>query len=62
MYELEERHGVDLGVGYKNDHACSTFTSFIAREQQQLLVNATRFLAFKLMLVVMLEMWSLSYT
>ena len=38
--ELEERHGVDLGVGYKNDHACSPFTSFIPRKQQELSVNA----------------------
>ena len=23
--ELEERHGADLGQGYKNDHSCATF-------------------------------------
>ncbi len=33
--ELEERYGVDLEGGYKNDHACSVFTSFIAREQRK---------------------------
>ena len=38
--ELEEWHGVDLAGGYKNDHACSTFTSYIAREQQEILLNA----------------------
>ena len=37
--ELEERHGVDLAGGYKNDHACSTFTSYIAREQQEILLG-----------------------
>ena len=38
--ELEERHGVDLGAGYKNDHACATFISFIAKEQQEMLLNS----------------------
>ena len=28
--ELEESHGVNLGVGYKNNCACATFVSFIA--------------------------------
>ena len=32
--ELEERHGVDLGAGYKNDRACATFTEFISRDLQ----------------------------
>ena len=35
LCELEERHGVKLGLGYKNDHACSTFVEFIARDLQQ---------------------------
>ena len=38
--ELEERHGVDLGAGYKNDHARATFISFIAKEQQEMLLNS----------------------
>ena len=25
MCELEERHGAELGQGYKNDQACATF-------------------------------------
>ena len=25
LCSLEERHGVDLGPGFRNDHACSTF-------------------------------------
>ena len=33
--ELEERHGVDLGVGYKNSHACVTFVSFIAKKKEK---------------------------
>ena len=37
--ELEERHGVDLGAEYKNDDACATFISFIANEQQAILLN-----------------------
>ena len=28
--ELEERHSVNLGSGYKNDQACASFVSFIA--------------------------------
>ena len=36
--ELEERHGVSLGAGYKNDHACASFVEFIAREQQEILL------------------------
>ena len=35
--ELEERHCVNLGAGYKNDHGCVTFVEFIARELQEML-------------------------
>ena len=34
LCDLEERHGVTLGNGYKNNHACATFVKFIAKEQQ----------------------------
>ncbi len=37
--ELEERHGVNLGQGYKNDQACSAFIDFIASDQQQSLTR-----------------------
>jgi len=37
--ELEEKHGVDLGSGYKNDQACATFVSYIAQEQRELLAS-----------------------
>ena len=63
--ELEEMHGVDLGAGYKNDHARATFISFIVKEQKKFfLLNSYQspiFLAFKQMPVLMLETWSLSY-
>ena len=36
----EENHGVNLGVGYKNNHACATFVSFIAKEQKNCLLNS----------------------
>ena len=40
LCELEERHGVQLGQGHKNDHECSMFIEYIAREQQEKLVAA----------------------
>ena len=39
LCELEEKHGVDLGRGYKNDMACSSFVDYIGDEQWQFLVN-----------------------
>ena len=32
LCELEERHGVELGQGYKNNQACATFVKYIALE------------------------------
>ena len=32
---LQERHGVNLGTGYKNEKACATFVDLIAQEQQR---------------------------
>ena len=40
LCNLEEKHGVDLGPGYRNDHACTTFIEYIARDFQQQLVAA----------------------
>ena len=40
LCELEERHGVDLGKGYKNELACAEFIHYIAQEQLQGLVGA----------------------
>ena len=33
--ELEEKHGVNLGTGYKNNQACSTFVEYIAQSQRE---------------------------
>ena len=40
LCSLEEGHGVDLGPGYRNDHACCTFIKYIACDLQQKLVGA----------------------
>ena len=46
LCELKGLHGVDLGPGYKNDHACVTFIEYTAREfQQQLIAYVSEFLA-----------------
>lgn len=34
---LEQRHGVQLELRYRNDHSCSTFVHFIARHERDLL-------------------------
>ncbi len=34
LCDLEIRHGVDLGTGYKNNQACATFVHYIAKEQR----------------------------
>ena len=38
LCQLEERHGVDLGQGYKKYLACASFADHIAQEQRQSLV------------------------
>ena len=35
LCQLEERHGVNLGQGYKNDLACSMFVDYIARDMRE---------------------------
>ena len=35
LCELEEQLAVDLGFGYKNDQACTTFMEFIALENRK---------------------------
>ena len=37
---LEEKHGVNLGTGYKNDKACAVFVEFIAQERREALLNS----------------------
>ena len=47
--ELQERHGVNLGNGYKTDRACASFIEFIAREQQEILLtklSGSKFFSF----------------
>ena len=55
--QLLEREGVDLGGGYKNDLACSTFIDYIAREMRNALSQTLKrkgSLVFKWMEVRML--------
>ena len=40
LCDLEERHGVDLGQGYKNDRSCALFVEFIARDLKEQLLKA----------------------
>ena len=37
LCELEEKHRVDLGAGYKNNQACAVFVDYIARAQREAL-------------------------
>ncbi|KAL5496447.1 hypothetical protein EMCRGX_G012730 [Ephydatia muelleri] len=37
--ELEEKHGVDLGIGYKNRDACADFVKYIAQVQMDQLTT-----------------------
>ena len=37
--QLEEKHGVDLEVGYKNNQACATFVDYIAEAQREVLLS-----------------------
>ena len=36
---LEQHHGVNLGHGYINDHACATFVEYIAQDLQRILLK-----------------------
>ena len=37
--ELEEKHNVDLGTGYKNNQACANFVEYIAQSQREKLAD-----------------------
>ena len=39
LCQLEERHGVNLGAGYKNNQACAQFIEYIAKVEQQNLAD-----------------------
>lgn len=36
---LEEKYGINLGTGYKNDKACAVFVKFIAQERIETLLD-----------------------
>ena len=40
LCELQERHGVNLGTGYKNEKACAIFVDFIALELKHTIANS----------------------
>ena len=42
LYELECRHGVDLGQAYKTDTSAKSFTHYIAESQRQKLLSFMR--------------------
>ena len=50
LCDLEERHGVDIGGSYRNDHACATFVEFIGadlRHQLRKDINKARFFSIQ---------------
>lgn len=60
LCELLERHGVDLGTGYKNQKACATFVDYISQEQRSTVVNTlakARFFSLQLDGSTVLGMW-----
>lgn len=51
LCDLEERHGVDIGGSYRNNHACATFVKFIALDLQQQLkrdISNSKFFSIQL--------------
>ena len=47
LCDLEERHEVDIGGSYRNDHACATFVKFIALDLQQRIFQMLSSLVFR---------------
>ena len=47
LCDLEVKHGVDLGSGYRNDYACATFIKYIARDFQQQPLNQCKFFSLQ---------------
>ena len=39
LFQLQDRHGTNLGFSYRNDHACANFISYIARDLREQLEN-----------------------
>jgi len=51
LCSMEEKHGVKLGEGYRNDQGCAEFVYFIAQDLQKQLTKAlttVNFLVYKL--------------
>ena len=51
LCQLEEKHGVGLGTGYKNNKACANFVHYIAEDQKLQLLNAlskAKFFSFQI--------------
>jgi len=46
LCEMEVKHGMQIGSGYKNDHACASFVNFITLDQLELLKTQLRELNF----------------
>ena len=63
--ELEEKHGVDLGTGCKNNQACATFVEYIAQSQREKLADVlgkAKFFSIQTLILLMGRMsCSLSY-
>ena len=57
LCDLEEKYGVDLDLGYRNDHACTTFIEYIALVAA---LNQCNFLASKLIVVLTQELQKMS--
>ena len=57
LCQLEEKHEVKLGSGYKNNQACSVFVKYIAQAMKETLVTSlakAKFFAFKVMAALIL--------
>jgi len=39
LYQLENRHGVDMGTSYINDVSCKNFTHCITKSQRSSFIN-----------------------
>ena len=46
LREMEVRHGVQIGSGYKNNHACASFVNFISLDQLDFFKTKLRELNF----------------
>ena len=58
LCELEERHGVDLGEGYKNSKSCAVFSYYITKDLQRNLVaslSKVRYFILQAMVVLIVE-------